>query len=63
MCGVIKLEAANVKPGMVLARDVITEDGKVLLTIGLRLTDDHIARLNRWRVATVEVVRNDDRQE
>jgi hypothetical protein len=62
MCGITRLQAPDVKPGMVLARDVITEDGKVLLTIGLRLTDDHIARLNRWQIATVDVVRNDDRQ-
>lgn len=50
---VVRVEA--IKPGMVLARSVLTEKGKVLLQQGSFLTKEHICNLFKWRILTVSI--------
>ncbi len=43
------------KPGMITARDVTDDDGKILCGVGLELTGEFIERLGRMGVSSVTV--------
>ncbi|WP_425059490.1 hypothetical protein SCACP_00830 [Sporomusa carbonis] len=45
-----------VLPGTVLAQDIISSQGKVLLAEGIELTARHIAQLRRWRIPSIEIL-------
>ncbi len=45
----------NLKPGMVLAAELKTPDGRVLLPAGAELTDNHIAQMKRQGVEEAQV--------
>lgn len=51
-----KVPIFAIKPGMILAHDIISEDGKVLLARDLSLTSEHIVNLRQRGVQFVEIV-------
>ncbi len=53
-----KLSIFSVRPGMILAHDVISENGQVLLSYGLQLTSKNIYHLKRLGIFFVDVVSN-----
>jgi len=50
---------SNVQAGMILARNVLTENGRVLLSQGVQLTDQCISSLRKRECPFVEVVYNE----
>ena len=50
---------SNVQAGMILAKDVLSENGRVLLSQGLQLTDQSIAALRKRKCAVVEILYNE----
>lgn len=51
-----KVPICAIEPGMILANDILSEEGKVLLARDLPLTYEHIANLQQWGVQFVEIV-------
>ncbi|MDF2499733.1 MAG: hypothetical protein K0Q77_447 [Anaerosporomusa subterranea] len=51
-----KLSIFTARPGMVLANDIVTKDGQVLLTHGIQLTNQKIYYLLKRRIPFVDVV-------
>lgn len=51
----------SLRPGVILANDVLSEDGKVLLSQGQLLTAEHIAYLKGWNIHFVDIVSGIDR--
>ncbi len=50
------LNASDLKPGMVLEDDVVTNKGTKLLPKGIELTERHIEIMNTWNVTEAPVV-------
>ena len=57
-----QINIADIRPGMVLARDVKDRNSRVLLTAGKELTDKHIKIFKMWGVteADIEGVAHED---
>lgn len=51
----VQLEVAHLVPGMELARDVVSNDGKILVGEKTLLSRHTISKLKSWQVATVTV--------
>jgi hypothetical protein len=49
------LSVKKLKPGMVLEKDVLNPEGKMLLSSGCQLAEIHIKRLREWGVMQVHV--------
>jgi hypothetical protein len=56
------LNVDQLKPGMVLGRDLLDEDGRIILPQGSVLRQSHLGRLKAWGVrhAEVEGIRQED---
>lgn len=52
----VQMEVSRLVPGMELARDVISGDGKVLIGAGTVLSRQTIGKLENWQVAAVGIV-------
>lgn len=50
---------SNVQVGMILAKDILTENGRVLLSKGIELTEQRICSLRKRNCPFVEVVHHD----
>ncbi|WP_378955722.1 HD-GYP domain-containing protein [Pelosinus sp. sgz500959] len=59
MARVQSVRICDVQTGMILAKDVLTENGRVLLSQGVRLTDQCISALRKRECPFVEVVYNE----
>ncbi|MEM5795319.1 MAG: HD-GYP domain-containing protein [Bacillota bacterium] len=46
----------SLEPGVILANDILSEDGKVLLSQGQLLTAEHISYLKGWDIHFVDIV-------
>lgn len=53
-----QLSIFTVRPGMVLARDILSRNGQILLSYGLPLTDQNIHLLKERGILSVDVVYN-----
>lgn len=51
-----KIPIFKIRPGMIVAGDILSDDGKVLLSRGVHLTDEHIANLVKWDVCFLDIV-------
>lgn len=49
----------NVQPGMILAKDILSENGRILLSQGIQLTDQCICSLQKRECPFVEVFSNE----
>jgi hypothetical protein len=49
------INIADIRPGMVLARDVKDRNSRVLLTAGNELTDKHIKIFKMWGVTEADI--------
>jgi HD-GYP domain-containing protein (c-di-GMP phosphodiesterase class II) len=52
----IAMWVGDLKPGMVLAREVLAANRTVLLEQGTRLTAEYLTNLNKWGISFVEVM-------
>lgn len=50
-----KINLENLKPGMVLAANVIERGGRVLLGAGVELTEKHISIFRKWGITEADV--------
>lgn len=51
----IRISLENTRPGMILARDICSAEGKVLLAAGVRLDERYLARLKELGIPAVYV--------
>jgi hypothetical protein len=49
----------DLKPGMILAADLVETDGRLLLPLGTVLTDRHLRYFQMWGVLGVEIEGDD----
>ena len=50
-----RVSAANLKPGMVLAKGISTFRGQLLLPAGVALTERHLEKLSAWGISEAEI--------
>jgi putative nucleotidyltransferase with HDIG domain len=53
---VVQLNLGSLVPGMELARDVVSSDGKVLIGAGTVISNHTIGKLDNWEIKTVDIV-------
>lgn len=51
--GVINFE--DIKPGMILSRDIISRNGVVLLNAGKEITEKHLRILGMWGISEADI--------
>jgi hypothetical protein len=51
----MKWKVDKLEPGMVVARDVVNENGAVLLTTGTELSLQHLRSLKMWGIHSIDV--------
>jgi len=51
----LRLMADNIKPGMKLARDICTVDGRTILVAGVIITEKQIDVLRKWQINSIYV--------
>lgn len=52
----------NLKPGMVLAADIVENHGQVLLTAGSTITDKHINIFRTWGIPEANIANVDEEE-
>lgn len=60
MAGKTKIPLSSIDAGMILANNIVSDDGELLLSRGLQLTAEHIVNLERWNVHFVDIVSGSD---
>ena len=50
-----KVNLENLKPGMILAAKVVERGGRVLLGVGVELTEKHISIFRKWGITEADV--------
>jgi len=50
-----KVNLENLKPGMILATKVVERGGRVLLGVGVELTEKHISIFKKWGITEADV--------
>ena len=50
-----KVNLENLKPGMILAAKVVERGGRILLGVGVELTEKHIGIFRKWGITQADV--------
>jgi len=59
--GVKDFKTADLEPGMVIARDIVTPTGHILMPAGTKLTSKHVRMLNARGIDRIAVATTDGR--